>query len=115
MWKSLQRLQVVRKRSDILVGGILGSFAYNLLVTLGLAAAIRSIPVDPQVTFIALPVMVGVHRSAVVGTAEGRAEDLAAGETDIYTLQGSLTQPTWSTVSATITRVSENVEGQGSD
>src|SRR5712691_3648998 len=61
MWKSLQRLQVVRKRSDILVGGILGSFAYNLLVTLGLAAAIRSIPVDPQVTFIALPVMVGVH------------------------------------------------------
>jgi cation:H+ antiporter len=50
-----------KHRSDILVGGILGSFAYNLLVTLGLAAAIRSIPVDPQVTFIALPVMVGVH------------------------------------------------------
>ncbi len=50
-----------KKRSDILVGGILGSFAYNLLVTLGLAAAIRSIPVDPHVTFIALPVMVGVH------------------------------------------------------
>lgn len=50
-----------KKRSDILVGGILGSFAYNLLVTLGLAAAIRSIPVDPQVTFVALPVMVGVH------------------------------------------------------
>ena len=50
-----------KKRSDILVGGILGSFAYNLLVTLGLAAAIRSIPVDPRVTFIALPFMVGVH------------------------------------------------------
>ena len=50
-----------KKRSDILVGGILGSFAYNLLVTLGLAAAIRSIPVDPHVTLIALPVMVGVH------------------------------------------------------
>jgi cation:H+ antiporter len=32
-----------------------------LLVTLGLAAAIHSIPVDPQVTFIALPVMVAVH------------------------------------------------------
>ncbi len=41
--------------------GILGSFAYNLLVTLGLAAAIRPIPVDSHVTFIALPVMVGVH------------------------------------------------------
>ena len=43
------------------MGGILGSFAYNVLVTLGLAAAIRTIPVDPHVTFIALPVMVGVH------------------------------------------------------
>ena len=50
-----------KQRADILVGGILGSFAYNLLVTLGLAAAIHSIPIDPHVTFIALPVMVGVH------------------------------------------------------
>ncbi|HEX6556647.1 MAG TPA: sodium:calcium antiporter [Ktedonobacteraceae bacterium] len=50
-----------RKRSDILVGGILGSFAYNLLVTLGLAATIHAIPVDPHVTFIALPVMIMVH------------------------------------------------------
>ncbi len=50
-----------KKRSDILVGGILGSFAYNLLVTLGLAAAIHSIPVDPHVTFLALPAMVFVH------------------------------------------------------
>jgi len=50
-----------KRQSDILVGGILGSFAYNLLVTLGLAAAIRPIPVDPHVTFIALPIMVLVH------------------------------------------------------
>ena len=50
-----------KKRSDILVGGILGSFAYNLLVTLGLAAAIHPIPVDHQVTFLALPVMIVVH------------------------------------------------------
>jgi cation:H+ antiporter len=50
-----------KKQADILVGGILGSFAYNLLVTLGLAAAIHTIPVDPHVTFIALPVMVSVH------------------------------------------------------
>jgi len=50
-----------KRRSDILVGGILGSFAYNLLVTLGLAAAIHAIPVDPHVTFIALPVMIVVH------------------------------------------------------
>jgi cation:H+ antiporter len=50
-----------KQRADILVGGILGSFAYNLLVTLGLAATIHAIPVDPHVTFIALPVMVVVH------------------------------------------------------
>ncbi len=50
-----------KKRSDILVGGILGSFAYNLLVTLGLAAAIHAIPVDARVTFLALPIMVVVH------------------------------------------------------
>ncbi len=50
-----------KKRSDILVGGILGSFAYNLLVTLGLAAAIHALPIDPHVTFIALPVMIAVH------------------------------------------------------
>jgi cation:H+ antiporter len=50
-----------KKRSEILVGGILGSFAYNLLVTLGLAATIHAIPVDPHVTFLALPVMIVVH------------------------------------------------------
>jgi cation:H+ antiporter len=50
-----------KKRSDILVGGILGSFAYNLLVTLGLAAAIHAVPVDVHVTFLALPVMIAVH------------------------------------------------------
>ena len=50
-----------KKRSDILVGGILGSFAYNLLVTLGLAATIHTLPVDPHVTFIALPAMIVVH------------------------------------------------------
>jgi cation:H+ antiporter len=50
-----------KKRADILVGGILGSFAYNLLVTLGLAATIHAIPVDLHVIDIALPVMVVVH------------------------------------------------------
>lgn len=50
-----------KKRADILVGGILGSFAYNLLVTLGLAATIHTIPVDPQVIVLALPIMLVVH------------------------------------------------------
>lgn len=50
-----------KKRSDILVGGILGSFAYNLLVTLGLAAAIHPLPVDSRMIVVALPIMIGVH------------------------------------------------------
>jgi len=50
-----------KRRADILVGGILGSFAYNLLVTLGLAAAIHAIPVAPPLLFLALPIMLSVH------------------------------------------------------
>ena len=50
-----------KKRSDILIGGILGSFAYNLLVTLGLAAAIHPLSVDPHITFVALPGMIVAH------------------------------------------------------
>ncbi len=50
-----------KKQSDVLVGGILGSFAYNLLVTLGLAAAIHPIPVEPAIVIIALPVMILAH------------------------------------------------------
>ena len=51
----------------------------------------------------------------VVGTATGLADDVPAGETDTYLLQGTLTQPTWSTVSIVITKVTENVDGQGTD
>lgn len=50
-----------KKRSEILVGGIPGSFAYNLLVTPGLAAIIHALLVDPHVTDLALPVMIAVH------------------------------------------------------
>src|SRR5579885_3515524 len=50
-----------KKRADILIGGILGSFAYNLLVTLGLAAAIHAIPVDSHIALTALPIMIGMH------------------------------------------------------
>jgi cation:H+ antiporter len=49
-----------KKQADILVGGILGSFAYNLLVTLGLAAVIHPLPVDAHLRF-ALYVMVAAH------------------------------------------------------
>ncbi len=50
-----------RKQADVLVGGIIGSFAYNLLVTLGVAALIRPLPVDTQLLRIALPVMILAH------------------------------------------------------
>ncbi len=51
----------------------------------------------------------------IVGTATGLADNVPGGETDTYTLNGTLTQPTWSTVSVVITKVTENVDGQGSD
>lgn len=50
-----------KKRSEVLVGGILGSFAYNLLVTLGLATAIRPIPVNMQQFGVALGSMIVAH------------------------------------------------------
>jgi hypothetical protein len=51
----------------------------------------------------------------VVGTATGMADNVPGGETDSYTLTGTLTQPAWSTISVVITKVTENVSGQGSD
>jgi ABC-type glycerol-3-phosphate transport system substrate-binding protein len=51
----------------------------------------------------------------VVGIARGLADNVAAGNMDTYTLQGTLVQPAWSTVVVVITKVSENVNGQGSD
>jgi cation:H+ antiporter len=50
-----------KKQSGILVGGVLGSFAYNLLVTLGLAAVIHPLPVRSRAILLALFIMVSVH------------------------------------------------------
>lgn len=68
-----------KKRSDVLVGGILGSFAYNLLVTLGLAAAIHPLPVEPRVTFLALPIMIAVHLALLAMIWYGKIPRLAGG------------------------------------
>jgi cation:H+ antiporter len=68
-----------KKRADILLGGILGSFAYNLLVTLGLAAAIHSIPVDPHITLLALPVMVVVHLALLAFVLYGKIPRVMGG------------------------------------
>jgi len=51
----------------------------------------------------------------VVGTATGKAEDIPAGQTVSYTLQGTVTQPSWATVTVAVTKVSENVNGTGND
>ncbi|EFH84397.1 sodium:calcium antiporter [Ktedonobacter racemifer] len=50
-----------KRQSEVLVGGVLGSFAYNLLVTLGLAALVRPLPVDLHQLMISLPAMILAH------------------------------------------------------
>jgi cation:H+ antiporter len=66
-----------KKRSDVLVGGILGSFAYNLLVTLGLAAAIHPLPVEPRLAFLALPIMIAAHLALLALIWYGKIPRLA--------------------------------------
>lgn len=51
----------------------------------------------------------------VVGTATGLADNVHGGATATYTLQGTLTQPTWTNVSVVVTSVTENENGQGDD
>lgn len=50
-----------KRQAEVLVGGVLGSFAYNLLVTLGLAALVRPLPVDLHQLVISLPAMILAH------------------------------------------------------
>jgi cation:H+ antiporter len=68
-----------RRQADVLVGGIIGSMAYNLLVTLGLAVAIRPLPVDPHLARIVLPVMVAAHLVLLVLIWRGRISRLVGG------------------------------------
>ena len=51
----------------------------------------------------------------IVGIARGLADNVQGGHVATYTLQGFLKEPTWATISVSITKVSENVDGQGSD
>lgn len=68
-----------KKRPDVLVGGILGSFAYNLLVTLGLAAAIHPLSVERSLAFLALPIMIAVHLALLALIWYGKIPRLAGG------------------------------------
>jgi hypothetical protein len=51
----------------------------------------------------------------IVGIARGLADNVQGGQTATFTIQGITKAPTWTTVSVVITKVSENVDGQGSD
>lgn len=59
-------------QSEVLVGGILGSFAYNLLVTLGLAAVVNPLPVDFHQTLIPLIFMLVSHLALLALIWRGR-------------------------------------------
>lgn len=53
-------------RSDLLVGGIIGSFAYNLLVTLGLAAVIHPLPVNAATLRLPIIFMAATHLAVLL-------------------------------------------------
>lgn len=62
--------------SEILVDGILGSFADTLLITLGLAATIQMLPTKSLLTLVALSILGLIwHRSCL---ARYPAADLAS-------------------------------------
>ncbi len=67
-----RRPQQATQLADLLVGGIIGSFAYNLLVTLGLAAIIHPLPVDTRITQVALPVLIATHLALLIVVWRGR-------------------------------------------
>ncbi len=65
--------------ADLLVGGIIGSFAYNLLVTLGLAAIIHPLPVDTRISQVALPVLIVAHLVLLIIVWRGNVPRWMAG------------------------------------
>lgn len=50
-----------KRQAEVLTGGILGSFAYNLLVTLGLAAVVRPLPALSSQMLLATGIMIAAH------------------------------------------------------
>jgi cation:H+ antiporter len=65
--------------SGVLVGGIIGSFAYNLLVTMGLAALIHPLPVDLRLYLVPLVALVVSHVALLVLIWLGRVGRVAGG------------------------------------
>ncbi|KKM10568.1 hypothetical protein SY88_12925 [Clostridiales bacterium PH28_bin88] len=58
--------------SEITIGGIIGSYAYNVMLTLGVAAAIRPLAVSMDLLSIDLPVMLGFYALLLIFTYQGR-------------------------------------------
>jgi len=54
-------------------------------------------------------------RGHAVGHATGLADNVKPGARVRYSLTGSSTAPSWQRVTVTVTRVTENVAGEGSD
>ena len=51
----------------------------------------------------------------VIAAATQLVDNVKGGNTVSYAIQGTATQPTWSSVIVTVIKVSENVDGSGSD
>jgi hypothetical protein len=51
----------------------------------------------------------------IATTAIQNVDNVAAGATETFTIQGTTTQPTWTQIQLTIIKVSENIGGSGSD
>ena len=51
----------------------------------------------------------------VIAAVTQLVDNVKGGNTVSYAIQGTATQPTWSSVLVTVIKVSENVDGSGSD
>ena len=51
----------------------------------------------------------------VIATATQFLDDVKGGETVNYQISGSTPQPTWTSVQVTVIKISENINGSGTD
>ena len=51
----------------------------------------------------------------IATTTIQNVDNVAAGATETFTIQGTTTQPTWAQIRVTIIKVTENIGGSGSD
>lgn len=51
----------------------------------------------------------------VIATATKFLDNIKGGQVAAFTIQGSTSQPTWSSVQVTVIKVSENINGTGGD